>query len=291
MRRVDRILAAVIGVALIAAGLAAAFGLASLPVDEGALARSNAAYLQTARDAAVADLATLGAIKGVLDIVASARIGFDFLVSADVGVGQGLSALATLVDDAMAAVTLSIAANEALALTLAAAQALTGTLGTAAAFSAGLCLCVAAARMDRLARIFGEIARIFLLGLFAAHVALPYAVQITGWVALGASDIVHGHVGEGLAALHRDIVGQAAGATRFGDWSDKNAVSAAYDHLNHDIVQKIQATASVSWMHYARAAVFGVAFPLLLVVILHFAADRLLRATVASLSRRTEPGA
>lgn len=246
------------------------------------LQASNAAYIEQVQANAAAELATLGAVLAVVDVVASVEVGFNFVASAHIGIGHALESLRLLLTHALEALALSTAAFEVLSLLLSISDAVSGTLFALALISIGaLCLARAFAVTDRLHDLIEDAALLSSALFLIAYIVLPYSIQVSAWCSSEITYALHAATRDGLAALHSDVVERATQAKTAADWTAKGTAVSAYEHVANDLPQKTKAAADLLWSFWARMITHALVIPLLSALVLKMLTHRLLRLALS----------
>ncbi len=274
----------IIGAVLIALGFlwfTGALNPLSALLGGAALEESNAAYIKSVQAQSVKELVTMGAMLAVVDVISSVEVGFNFVATAEVSIGHALKTFALLLQRAADALMLSTAAFEVVAILLAIAKAISGPLFALSLICLGLLQ--VSRSFDALAnvhRLIHEVTFIVISLFLFSYIILPYSIQISAWCSQEITHALHTATREGLAALETDIVRRSVDAPTPQEWTHKGTTIAAYDHLSHDLPQKVKSAAWLIWAFWARFLVHAILIPLLVVVVLRQFIHRVLRAAM-----------
>ncbi len=244
----------------------------------------NIGYLQDARDASVDDLIVLSEVLAVLEIIDSASIGFDFFVSADVQVGQGLASLTNGVERALEIAALSAAASEGLIALSLIAQFVTAYLLDAALIALAAYLFVSAiSRLHAFTRLARVVAEVFAVLFLVAYLIIPYSIHLSGWVATNAVSALHQESRDKLTALHGDVTGKSVQSDEFDGWSKDDQVKSGFERITSNLTHKIDGMGLYAIRHLTSAVLLGIVFPFGLLLVFYAGARRLIRYTAMAL--------
>ncbi|MGH1579309.1 hypothetical protein [Planktotalea sp.] len=246
------------------------------------LNESNQAYIQSVQAGAVKELATLGAILAVVDVVSSVELGFNFVASANVSVGHAIHSLGLLLNQGVDALVLSTAAFEVLTFLLAISNAVSGTIFAFAMIGLGLLLIARGMGAEaKLTALLEDVAFIAIALFLFTYIIVPYSIQISAWSSLEITHALHTSTREGLAALHSDIVERATDASSAKEWVKKGTALSAFDHLSNDLTQKVEAAGSLVWSFWARVLTHAILVPLFVGLVLKLVLHRVLKFVVS----------
>ncbi|MEP5151421.1 hypothetical protein [Planktotalea sp.] len=230
---------------------------------------SNVAYIDTVQTQAVKELTTLGAILAVVDVVASVEVGFNFVASAEIGIGHAIQSFALLLRQAMDALVLSTAAFEVLTLLLAISNAVSGPIFAISLICFGaLCVVRNFAALPRLHTLVEGVTFTAISLFLLTYIIVPYSIQISAWCSMEITHALHAATRDGLSALDADIVERATNTSTPQDWTKRGTAIAAYEHLSNDLPQKVKSAAWLIWAFWARVLIHAVAIPILVAFVL-----------------------
>lgn len=259
-------------------GFATALGGTQIEVD-------NIGYLTDARDAAANDFLILSEIFAVLEVIASADVGFDFFVSASVQVGQALAGLSTAIENALLVSAAAAASAEALLAISSIAQFLSQPLlCVALALLAAYFILSAFHRVHTVSRTVRSMTEIVSVLFLVVHLIVPYSIHLSGWIATNAVASLHEESRSRLQSLHGDITDHTIIADGFDSWSKDDQVKAGFERVSKNVTHKIDAVGLYSVRQFTSAVLLGIVLPLGLLAVFYLGAQRMVRFAAAALA-------
>lgn len=247
------------------------------------LAQANRALIDEARTTSLRDLALLAEILALLDVVQTAQIGFDFIVSAQIEAGRAIGPVVRGAEFAAMGAAAGVAVYEAIDLVLATARAVSPAILQVALAVGALFLVVQPLHVAHPLRGIADALLRISAGLFLVlFLVLPYSVHLAGQLAAQVPIADYQRHARAPAHLH-DALTSTRDMPGFDGWSDKDVAKRYFEALSTDLPH-----ASGQLHSYAietAALNFGLAVvvPLLLVWAGTHIVRRLLRDTLAFL--------
>ena len=250
-----------------ATALLCGFGLLS-PLSSwfngGHLSQNNETFIITEQQALSKDLALVMAILGTVNVVESLDVGFNFLISAQIGVGNTLNGFAIILERAVETILATIITLEFLAIMLRSSAELAGIGFTLTAFSVGMALMFNTMPNARRVRsITSKIAQLVTACFFVLYLVLPYSVQTVAWLSAKNGHLTYHTARSGLDALHEDLVVRPSKTPTIKQWTEHGTAPAVYNHVTKNLHLKIEAGAHLIWKYSAHMIVYFLILPAL----------------------------
>ncbi|MEM6662406.1 MAG: hypothetical protein AAF666_09540 [Pseudomonadota bacterium] len=245
---------------------------------------TNHAFLVAALNASGDDQIILTELLAILSIVQSAELGFDFFVSANIDVGQALTALTTSIERAWLAVAATAVITELLIGLAAIADAMTPVFFVIAFAATGAYFLALAACTSHLKHVFRSLAEVASSILLVAHLLIPYSIQVS---AMATQTVIAGVTSERRESMHH-MHGELSALTQtghdFAGWSEKDQAESAYHVLRKDIVHRVGLVQRFAIELIAHILLTGLVLPLASFAILWFGIRVIFRRIAADLS-------
>lgn len=233
----------------------------------GSLAETNAAFIQSGKSAAIADLLVLAELDALVSVVQTIEIGVSLGLSAQVEVGQALASLSSGLDRAMLAATAGIALYEildiALKLATVAEPYLLQLVLLLGAIHALVLLTRMTAQTKNASRAGFEIVLILFLIL---RLGLPYGVGAASALAGLTQEAVLGDTRSAVSEMHNRIVESNAWNGKLDSLADESLAREVFGRAAADFPRPVETLGTYSARRIVVSLFEGIVVPAFIIL-------------------------